>query len=243
MVHKKNGLNDSDKILITVALWIAALSLFATALTLPMLPDKVAIFYRPAEGAHSDYYSKYNNLLLILTSVIPAAIIIVTAMLKRRNRLQNNFVSIMLFSIMLSLCMAGVIIYGINEQFGAISAVRTIYVHNLVTLGISFVLSLVLALMPMPLHAPQFTDSLATDVGTKWRLMRVCEKFWSVGAYGFLLCACVCVFVPDYFSYIPLAVLFVAYVVFVAVCTAKDSGRVKAKTDVAHTPSANTVSE
>ena len=106
MNQRKNGLNDSDKIFVTIALWIACIALFATSLTLPMLPDKVTIFYQPLASSVTDnggeFYSKYNNLLLILTSLIPASIVLVTAFLKRRNRLQNNFMSIVLFSIMLS---------------------------------------------------------------------------------------------------------------------------------------------
>ncbi len=92
---------------------MSALALFATALSLPMLPDLVSIFYLPKEGAAGDTFSKYNNLLLILASVIPALIIIISSTLKQRNKLQNNFLSIMLFSIMLSLCMGSVMIYGI----------------------------------------------------------------------------------------------------------------------------------
>ena len=80
MIQKKNGLNDSDKILVTVALWISAITLFATALSLPMLPDKVTIFYRPSEMVTAgEYYSKYNNLFIILISVIPAIIIFISA--------------------------------------------------------------------------------------------------------------------------------------------------------------------
>lgn len=50
MTLKKNGLNDSDKILVTVALWLSMATLFMTALTLPMLPPNVMIFYRTADG-------------------------------------------------------------------------------------------------------------------------------------------------------------------------------------------------
>lgn len=208
---KKNGLNDSDKILVTVALWITALSLFLTALTLPMLPDKVAIFYRPADDAIGEYYSKYNNLLLILTSVIPAAIVVITALLKRRNRLQNNFISIMLFSIMLSLCMSAVIGYGISEQFDASSSVKTVNPHGLIVLCMAFVLSVGCALTPMIIHSPVFADSLATDTRLKWKIARAADWLWNVGAYGFLIGAAVCMFVPDAYCYVPLVAWFVAY--------------------------------
>ena len=209
---KKNGLNDSDKILVTVALWITALSAFLTALTLPMLPAKVAIFYRPADDAIGEYYSKYNNLLLILTSVIPAAIIIITALLKRRHRLQNNFISIMLFSIMLSLCMSGVIAYGISEQFDASSSVNTVNQHALIVMCMAFVLSIGCALTPMIIHTPVLGDSLANDVRFKWKLARAADWLWNVGAYGFLITAVVCVFVPDAYCYVPIAAWFIAYI-------------------------------
>ena len=109
MKLKKNGLNDSDKVLITIALWICAIALFVATLSLPMLPDSVTIF-APPEVGDVHYYSKYYNLLIILTALAPAAVVLVTAFIKKRNRLQNNFLSIVLFSIMLALCMNSVII-------------------------------------------------------------------------------------------------------------------------------------
>lgn len=213
-MQRKNGLIDSDKVLVTVALWIACIVVFATALTLPMLPGKVTIFYRPAETDTAQYYSKYNNILLILMSLIPAVIILVTALLKRRNKLQNNFISIMLFCIMLSILMSSVIIYGITEQFDSNSSIKSMNFHALATTIIMFVFSMLSALSPMTLHALA-ADKLDNEQSYKWSVFRAMVKYWNYGAYGFLLGAVVCVFTPDAFCYIPMIVCAVAYVVFV----------------------------
>lgn len=213
-MQKKNGLNDSDKVFVTVALWISSIVIFATAFTLPMLPDKVTIFYRPAETNLPDYYSKYNNLLLILMSLIPAAIILVTAFFKRRNKLQNNFISIMLFSIMLSLLISCVIIYGITEQFDSSSSVKSMNFHALAATVILFVFSVLSALAPMILHSAAYADGMANGTGFKWCVWRAVVKYWNAGAYGFLLTAVLCVFTPDAFCYIPMIASILAYGVF-----------------------------
>lgn len=214
-MQKKNGLNDSDKVLITVALWIASVVIFVTALTLPMLPDKVTTFYRPTDSAHAVPYSKYNNLLLILLSVIPAAIISVTAFFKRRNKLQNNFISIMLFSIMLSLLMGSVIIYGITEQFDSSSSVKALNFHALAATILLFMFSVLAAFAPMILHAKPFAYGMENGTGYRWGVRRAVAKYWNVGAYGFLVAAVVCVFTPEAFCYIPMIACVIAYIVFV----------------------------
>ncbi|MDE7107442.1 MAG: hypothetical protein K2O39_03885 [Clostridiales bacterium] len=214
-MQKKNGLNDSDKVFVAVALWIASIVIFATALTLPMLPNKVTTFYRPAQSNLPDYYSKYNNLLLILMSLIPASIILITAFFKRRNRLQNNFISIMLFSIMLSLLISSVIIFGITEQFDSSSSVKSINFHALASTVLLFVFSVFIAFAPMILHSDRFADKLENGNGYKWSVFRAVVKFWNVGAYGFLLTAVVCVFTPEAFCYIPMIACVAAYIVFV----------------------------
>lgn len=216
-MNRKNGLNDSDKVLVTAALWIATIVIFVAALTLPMLPDRVTIFYRPIEGSDGQYYSKYNNLLMILLSLIPATIILVTALLKRRNRLQNNFISIMLFCIMLSILMCSVIIYGITEQFDASSSIKSLNFHALAVVITLFVISMLVSLTPMILHSPRLSVMYVDGTGYKWCVLRAMDKHWNVGAYGFLLCAIACVFVPDYFCYIPFVIFVAAYVVFVLV--------------------------
>lgn len=220
-MQKRNGLNDSDKVFVTAALWISSVVIFATALTLPMLPDKVTIFYRPETSDLADYYSKYNNLLLILMSLIPAVIILATALLKRRNKLQNNFISIMLFCIMLSLLISSVIIYGITEQFDASSSVKSLNFHALATIAILFMFSLLAALAPMILHDPSFADGLQSGTGYKWSITRIIAKNWNIGAYGFLVGAIVCVFTPEYYCYIPMIACVVAYLVFLFVAGKK----------------------
>ncbi|MCH5155906.1 MAG: hypothetical protein J1F69_04795 [Clostridiales bacterium] len=216
-MQKKNGLIDSDKVLVTVALWIANIVIFATALTLPMLPNDVTIFYRPAEANLVDSYSKYNNLLLILMSLIPASIVLITAFFKRRNKLQNNFISIMLFSIMLSFLISSVIIYGITEQFDSSSSVKSLNFHALATTGLLFLLSMLAALAPMILHTNRLAEKLENDKGYKYGVCSALIKFWNVGAYGFLFAAIVCVFTPEAYCYIPLAACVTAYIVFMLI--------------------------
>ncbi|MDE6029908.1 MAG: hypothetical protein K2F90_06295 [Clostridiales bacterium] len=222
-MQKKNGLNDSDKVFVAVALWIASIVIFATALTLPMLPDNVTTFYHPSELNLPDYYSKYNNLLLILMSLIPASIILITAFFKRRNRLQNNFISLMLFCIMLSLLISSVIIFGITEQFDSSSSVKSINFHALGSTVFLFALSTFTSFVPMILDSARYADKLANDTGYKWGVLRVAAKYWNVGAYGFLLTAVACVFTPDAFCYIPLIVSIAAYLIFVLAMGNKNS--------------------
>ncbi|MDE6201454.1 MAG: hypothetical protein K2M47_06230 [Clostridiales bacterium] len=224
-MQKKNGLNDSDKVFVAVALWIASIVIFATALTLPMLPKKVTIFYRPAESDLPDYYSKYNNLLLILMSLIPVAIILVTAFFKRRNRLQNNFISVMLFSIMLSLLISSVIIYGITEQFDSSSSVKYFNFHALATTVLLFTFSVLCSFAPMILHTASFSDGTENGKGYKWSVLRAVAKYWNVGAYGFLVAAIACVFTPEAYCYIPMVACVAAYIVFVMAIGNKDANK------------------
>ena len=224
-MQKKNGLNDSDKVFVAVALWIASIVIFATALTLPMLPDKVTTFYHPSELNLPDYYSKYNNLLLILMSLIPATIILVTAFFKRRNRLQNNFISLMLFCIMLSLLISSVIIFGITEQFDSSSSVKSINFHALASTVLLFVLSVFISFMPMILNGKRYADKLANNTGYKWSVLRAVAKYWNVGAYGFLLTSVACVFTPEAFCYIPLVASVAAYFIFVLAVGNKNSNQ------------------
>ena len=225
MIQKKNELNDSDKILVTVALWISAITLFATALSLPMLPDKVTIFYRPSEMvAAGEYYSKYNNLFIILISVIPATIIFISASLKKRHRLQNNFLSIILFSVMLSLSICSVILYGILQQFDASSTVKTVNIHGIASICVAFVLSVFSAVLPTFMHESQ--DAGACERKFKSGLKSAAVKYWNVGAYGFLICAIACTFTPEIYCYIPLAAFVAAHTVFMFVAAKKSLRKV-----------------
>ncbi len=208
MRNKTAGLNDSDKIFVTVALWIAAVSLFATSLTLPMLPNRVTIFYKPIDS-DVEYFSKYNNLLIVLATVIPAAIILIAASLRKRNRLQHNFPSIMLFGIMLSVCMSGVTIYGIAQQFSASGSTKTLDGLTLAASICCFVLSILSSVIPMIINSQKET-AYSPAVEKTFALL---VRRWNFGAYGFLLTGAVCSFLTSGYAFIPLA----AYAVFVAV--------------------------
>ncbi len=223
MTLKKNGLNDSDKILVTVALWLSMATLFMTALTLPMLPPNVMIFYRTADGTMPESYSKYNNLFLILVTLIPTVIIFIAAGLKRHNRLQNNFMSVMLFSIMLALSIGAVIVYGIVQQFNASSAAVGANIHGIVAIIAAFVLSLVSAVYPSFNHRIKAIERAPKRTGLRARVAENNDRFWSVGGYGYLIVAIVCSFLPHAFAYIPVAVAIVAHVIFM--CTFRSSTR------------------
>ena len=217
-MHKKDGLNDSDKILVTIALWICAATMFVTALTLPMLPSQVTIFYRPLDTVTADEsYSKFNNLFLILITLIPTAIALIIAALKQRNRLQNNFISLMLFDIMLAISMSSVIIYGISQQFDSSSSVKDVNLHGIIAIAVAFVFSVVSSTAPLTVHRRKNSANNKTHSAFMARIGIFVDKYWAVGAYGYLVAAIFCAFVPDYFAYIPLAAGVVAYAVCVLV--------------------------
>lgn len=212
-MQTKNGFLDSDKVLVTVALWIASLSIFFMALTLPMLPSDVTIFIKPTDGIFADeYYSKYNNLLLVLTAVIPIAVIVVAAILKRRNRAINNYISINLFAIMLSLCMSGVIVYGISEQFGANVSVDSINIHSVITVLLCALFSVFSSVMPTIVHGKKSTAPYPA----------VTAERWYIPAFGYLVCAIACSFIPDAYSYIVFgAMLLAKEITFIALASKK----------------------
>lgn len=218
-MQKKNGLIDSDKVFVTVAMWIANIVVFATALTLPMLPDKVTIFYRPTEveTALQPYYSKFNNLWLILLSVIPTAIILITTFFKRRNKMQNNFVSVMMFCIMLSLLMSSVIIYGITEQFDANTSVNEFNFDALFCVVVLFALSMLSAVLPYAVRSRPNGNGENGEANFKWRVLNAMSRFWYVGSFGFLVFAIVCTFIPGAYTYIALSVAVIAYTVFMLI--------------------------
>lgn len=215
---KKKGMNDSDKVFTTVALWIAMISLFATALSLPMLPGKVTIFYKP-EGMDVEYYSKYNNLLIVLTSVIPVAIIVIASQLRRYGKISHNFTSILLFSIILSAAFASANIYGIIQQFHSSSAIARVDTHALIALTVAFILSFVSACLPMFFHSKTFKASADRHNDATLDFCSTLEKFWYVGAFLFLLSAVASSFCTYLFAYISLAASTLGYIVFLIVKT------------------------
>jgi len=213
---KNNGMNDFDKIFVTIALWIAAISVFATALTLPMLPDKVTIFYKPVD-VETEYFSKFNNLLITLASLVPIAALVIAASLRKRNKMPHNFSSIMLFCIMLSVCLGGVTVYGLMQQFSASGAVYRVDTNTLISLSCAFVLSVTASGLPMVFHSHTF------KAGEGKRTMRnayICaslERFWNIGSYGFFVTGIVCSFIPGALTYVPLTAFFVFELIFTLV--------------------------
>lgn len=215
MLHKKSGLTDSDKIFVNIAMWISAIVLFATELTLPMLPDEIAIFYYPV-GAEMvpELSSKFNNLLLIIMWLIPALIIGVSTYFRLKHRLQNNFISIVLFSIILSCSFSVVVIYGITRQFAASSTVQMINIHALVCICLAFALSMINSSLPKIYHAERFNDRKAGSAFAL-RLKKNTEKFWAVGAGALLASAVVCAIVPRFYCYFVLAGVILIYMLFI----------------------------
>lgn len=210
----KSYLNNSDKILTTVTLWVSAVALLATALTLPMLPEKVTIVYKTVDMAETAY-SKYNNLLMVLFSLIPAAVLLVAVSFKKRNRLHNNFISTVIFCMMLSICMGGVTIYGIIQQFNASGIKQTIDNNTLIAVTVAMILSVLFATLPMAFASRSF---IARSTSRKMFTVYICDsldRHWSVGAYGFLVAGMASSFVPGPVAYVPVA----AYALFMLVFT------------------------
>lgn len=206
----RSGLNDSDKVFVVIALWIASVSLFATALTLPMLPDRVSIFSQPV----NEEFSKYSNLLNTLMTLIPVLIILIATGLKHRNMLQYNFASIMVFSIMLSGCMGGVTIYGILKQFESSGATKNVEINGLIAIAIGFFLSVLSSVIPMLVHSPSFlAGSNKRTTGAAY-LADSFDRLWGIGAYGYLVACIISVFLPQWLAYIPICVFVCFHVVF-----------------------------
>lgn len=238
MRQKQNGLNDSDKIFVTIALWIACISIFATAIALPMLPEEVTIFYKPIEiesiidplkpseeakpekaddaslESEPELYSKYNNLFILFASAIPLVVLLVSASLKKRGHLARNFPSIMIFCIMLSVCFSGVNIYGIMQQMTSSIPVRSADIHSISALLICAALSFVFALAPTLTHTPNFAARATRRSLKATYLFGAVERYWFVGAYGFLVSGIAAAFIPFGYGYIPLAVMAVLVAVF-----------------------------
>lgn len=214
MNNKIRGLDDSDKVFVTIALWLAMTTLFAVALSLPMLPNEITMFYKPFE-TQAQTNNKYNNLLLIFASIIPAVIIIVVAILKDHGKIQRNFVSIMLFSVMLSICMSGVIIYGIVEQFASSSALRRVNYHALATLLITFSLSVMSAVQPIITHSDVFAAGMGKRSLRSLYVYDSLTRYWAAGVCAYIVGGIACAFTPDVFTYIPLAAVVVWYTAFI----------------------------
>ncbi len=224
----KSGLTDTDKILVTAALWLAGVSLFAAAITLYMLPDDVTIVYN-IEFNQPEYSSKYYNIILSLTSFIPATIIIAAMALKKHNRLRNNFISVIILGIMLSMCMSGIVVYGISRQFASVDSsvqpadgINRINVHVFISLSVCVLLSLLSSSVPLVVHSRTFAAGKAKRGVFTTFMSRWLADNWAVGAFGFLLTGIACSFITGYYSYIPLAAFTFVMLIAVPVCTYKE---------------------
>ncbi len=202
MKHK-NGLNDSDRLMVTVALWIALVSLFATSLTLPMLPSDVR------NGVYTfnpETYSKYGNLFIVSASIIPVAIVLIVATLKKHNRMQHNFVSMIIFCIMLSVCMSGLTIYGICRQMVATAVAQPLDPYTMSAVAVTVLLSLLCAVLPRFLRRRK-------NIGSPFAaaLCENLDRYWNFGAYGFMIDGIIVSFVPSAYAFIPLAIIVFVY--------------------------------
>lgn len=212
----KSYLNNSDKIITTVTLWVTAVALLATALTLPMLPEKVTIVYKTVDMADTSY-SKYNNLLMVLFSLIPAAILLVAVSFKKRNRLHNNFISTVIFCMMMSMCMGGVTIYGILQQFNASGVKQTIDNDTLIAVTVAMIFSVLSATLPMVFASRTF---IARSTSRKMFAVYICDsldRHWNVGAYGFLVAGLASSFIPGPLAYAPVSLCVIFVFVFTLV--------------------------
>ncbi len=210
------GMNDSDKLFVTAAVWLAFAPMIITALSLPMLPDMVTIFYKTVD-VEADYYSKYNNLLSVLGSAVPMLIIIISAALKRHDRLQRNFPSLMIVSSMLSICMSGIVLFGVIKQFESSGSVNHISINSLAAFIISLTFSMLFAVMPMIIHSPAF-EAGAPRRSLKTTFFFVAlERNWAIGAYAFITAGVAATFIYGFFAYIPVAVALIAVFVFLIV--------------------------
>lgn len=218
MNKNKSGLNDSDNIFLTVALWISMATVFIIAITLPMLPDQVTIFYQP-DDVKPEYYSKYNNLIITVFSVIPAAIIVIASALKSHGKAVRNFPSIMLFCIILSVTMAGVVLYGIANQFNSSIPIKSTNANQIIAVVIAAILSITSSAIPKLFDTPAHRARAGTYSAKTLYFYASLERYWMTGALSFLLFGIVASFITGPFAYIPLAVAVVFEVVFIIVMT------------------------
>lgn len=210
MKNTKNGLNDSDRLMVTVALWIALISLFATSLTLPMLPSHIrngVVTFDP------ETYSKYGNLFIVLASVVPVIIVLVAATLKKHNRMQHNFASMIIFCIMLSICMSGLTIFGIIKQMIASYKEKPLDPFTMTTVAITVVFSMACALIPRLFRTDWFLSRENVRPPLVSELCVRLDKYWYFGAYGYMLTGVIASFIPSPLAFIPLAVFMTVFAV------------------------------
>lgn len=210
-MKRKNGLNDSDRLMVTVALWIALVSLFATSLTLHMLPNSVRTSVYTFDPDDPEAYSKYGNLFIVSASVIPVLIVLIVATLKKHNRMQHNFASMLIFCIMMSVCMSGLTIFGIVKQMIATPVERPLDPFTMSAVAITIVLSLACALIPRLFRTNFFRARTSTRSPFMTALCDNVDRFWNIGAYGYILTGVFVSFIPLAYAFIPLGVFLAAH--------------------------------
>ncbi|MCH5158752.1 MAG: hypothetical protein J1F33_06120 [Clostridiales bacterium] len=214
MKNIKNGLHDIDRLIVTLALWLALIPLFVTSLTLPMLPKSIqyaVVSWDP------QVYSKYGNLLIVFSSLVPVAVVLIAAILKKRNRIQRRFVSVIIFCVMLSACMSGLAIFGINRQFVSAPKEKQLDIYTVLAVGLTLILSIACAFIPKLFHTEKFKANEHNRSPLANALIYVLDRFWNFGAYGYMLVGAVTSFFPSPLAFIPPAAAVVIHVVLLLV--------------------------
>lgn len=210
MNNKKSGLIDSDKLLVTIALWLALVPLFASSLTLPMLPRNIR---NGMVSFNIDEDSKYGNLFIVFASVVPVLIVIVAASLKKHNRMQRNFLSMIIFCMMISMSLSGLAIFGISRQFRATPVEKPLCVSSTAAVVISLVLSLTCSLTPRIYHTNRFSTRSSELSPFTLKLCNDLDRYWNIGAYGYMIVGAVASFIPSSLAFIPVASFLVGHIV------------------------------
>lgn len=228
-MKQKNGLNDSDKLMVTASLWIALVSLFVTALTLPMLPNDVR---NNVYSFDLETYSKYGNLFIVSASVIPVAIVLIVATLKKHGRMRHNFVSMLIFCIMMSVCMSGLTIFGITKQLIATQAEKPLDPYTTAAVAVTLFFSVLCALLPRLFHSEFFYSRKSKRSPFTEAVCNKLEKYWNFGAYGYMITGICASFVTSALAFIPIGIFIVGHLVAILVTA-------KIKSDKAVSPHAD----
>lgn len=198
----RSALGDGEKIAVTLALWAACIPLFAVAFSLYILPNEVTTVF----GAEPT--SKYNNLYLLLFSAIAVSAVAIVTELKRRRKTENGLLSAIAFCALLSVAFGAVTVCGLVLQAKSAESLSAVNIHALITLVACFLVSAASA-------SSGFLHPSASRYGNKdyRRVASNAERFWDLGAYGFIVCAAASAFLPTFYCYIPLAAFFASYII------------------------------
>ncbi|MCH5351465.1 MAG: hypothetical protein J1F39_05820 [Clostridiales bacterium] len=220
MKNEKNSLNDSDRLIVAVALWLALVPLFATSLTLPMLPKSIQ---NAVVAFDPQVYSKYGNLLIVFASVAPVAVVLIAAMLKKRSRIQRRFVSMIIFCVMLSVCMSGLAIFGINRQFVSLPKEKPLDLYTLFAVILSLLLSVACTLIPRIFHTEKFLSRSTSRSPMSAELANILDRFWNIGAYGYMIVGAVASFISSPLAFIPPAAATLLYIALLLIFASNKS--------------------